>query len=77
MPERPYIFGGMPIFLGYYWRDENFRPNGDVLEDDNPFTFWYWAFKNIIWTSKSLLNSRWTLIKTKILNKICFSIFKR
>lgn len=39
MPERPYIFGGMPFFLGYYWRDENFRPNGDVIEDDNPFTF--------------------------------------
>jgi hypothetical protein len=39
MPERPYIFGGMPFFLGYYWRDENFRPNGDIIEDDNPFTF--------------------------------------
>jgi hypothetical protein len=24
MPERPYIFG-MPLFLGYYWRDEDFR----------------------------------------------------
>jgi hypothetical protein len=39
MPERPYIFG-MPLFLGYYWRDEDFRVDPEVAEEeDHQFPF--------------------------------------
>ena len=40
MPETPYIFG-MPLFLGYYWRDGHFRDPQLPEQSDhgNPFTF--------------------------------------
>ena len=40
MPETPYIFG-MPLFLGYYWRDGHFRDPQQPEQSDhgNPFTF--------------------------------------
>jgi hypothetical protein len=38
MEERAPIFG-MPLFLGYYWRGEDFLNQGSFFENQDPFTF--------------------------------------